>query len=318
VQDSNGYVELLRDDAEDDYAFGYGSLRGLLDSGDPRHTFLMAGYDDLNSWYGVDFGYRVETDRVTFYWETETYCDAGSGILNRFQIVLYSDSRVQWNFDYANYACNSNDLFSGLYIGHNDNDLVEVYWMFLPENESWLYQRRDANANNILEECEIDSDGDGIWNFEDDCPDDADNDIDGDGICGDVDNCPNDANKSEPGVCGCGAAETDTDGDGTPDCADGCPNDANKTSAGTCGCGVADDDSDGDGIVDCLDNCANTPNPDQADADGNGVGDACDAPPAPQPAGDCGCGAGSALLVPLMLTAMGWMRRRKPVRRNHC
>jgi len=41
--------------------------------------------------------------------------------------------------------------------------------------------------------------------------------------------CPGDPNKTEPGICGCGVADTDSDGDGTADCNDGCPNDPNKT-----------------------------------------------------------------------------------------
>jgi hypothetical protein len=71
-----------------------------------------------------------------------------------------------------------------------------------------------------------------------------------------LDNCPNDPLKTDPGICGCGTADTDTDGDDTPDCIDGCPNDPNKTAPGACGCGVADvpftwfADADGDGFGD--------------------------------------------------------------------
>lgn len=61
--------------------------------------------------------------------------------------------------------------------------------------------------------------------------------------CGDTkayvcegDACPNDANKLEPGVCGCGIADTDTDGDGRPDCIDLCPKDPFKVEPGDCGC----------------------------------------------------------------------------------
>ena len=39
-----------------------------------------------------------------------------------------------------------------------------------------------------------DEDGDGISNYNDECPIDPDNDIDGDGICGDEDNCPTEYN----------------------------------------------------------------------------------------------------------------------------
>ncbi len=52
--------------------------------------------------------------------------------------------------------------------------------------------------------------------------------------------CPNDPNKTEPGLCGCGVAETDTDGDLTPNCLDGCPSDPNKVGSGECGCGYPD------------------------------------------------------------------------------
>jgi hypothetical protein len=120
------------------------------------------------------------------------------------------------------------------------------------------------------------------------CPDDpkfdpgvcgcgvADTDTDNDGTLDCQDACPNDAAKTEAGVCGCGVADTDSDGDGTLDCNDGCSNDPGKTAPGQCGCGVADTDSDGDGVVNCLDNCPTDPNPGREDTDGDGTGDACE------------------------------------------
>jgi probable HAF family extracellular repeat protein len=101
-------------------------------------------------------------------------------------------------------------------------------------------------------------------------------DSDGDGVADDEDSCPNDPEKTEPGICGCGVPETDTDGDATPDCIDGCDHDARKIEPGVCGCGVPDDDVDDDGIFGCVDNCPEHANADQADCNSNGIGDVCE------------------------------------------
>ncbi|MEZ6084679.1 MAG: hypothetical protein R3E58_12275 [Phycisphaerae bacterium] len=123
----------------------------------------------------------------------------------------------------------------------------------------------NANAN------QTDSDGDGRGNACDACPNDAnktsvgvcgcgspdiDSDNDGDLDC--VDNCPNNSN----------ANQADADNDGIGDVCDGCPNDSNKGEPGVCGCGVADTDSDVDGVPNCNDLCQGTPPGSAVDADG--------------------------------------------------
>ncbi len=111
----------------------------------------------------------------------------------------------------------------------------------------------------------------------------------------------------------------DADDDGMPDDCDPCPNDESDDSDGdgvcdsTDACLGADDneDADDDGIADGCDNCPSVSNADQADSDGDGIGNACAAPAAPAPAGDCGtglCAGGSAPLMPFMLLGAAWMR----------
>jgi hypothetical protein len=119
-------------------------------------------------------------------------------------------------------------------------------------------------------------------------------DTDGDGVSNDCDNCPNVPNGAAqaniPGVGnqtdtdgdGLGdACDPDIDGDGVLNASDNCPYVYNPTQDPT-----ACLDSDGDGILNGLDNCPNVANGpaqagvpgvgNQTDTDGDGVGDACD------------------------------------------
>ena len=99
----------------------------------------------------------------------------------------------------------------------------------------------------------------------------AGTDTDGDGVDDCDDGCPEDPFKSAPGDCGCGVEDLDSDKDGVADCKDGCPTDPNKTDPGTCGCGVSDEDSDGDGAPECIDNCPDDPNKSEPGNCGCGV-----------------------------------------------
>ncbi|MCD6543472.1 MAG: OmpA family protein [Flavobacteriaceae bacterium] len=99
-----------------------------------------------------------------------------------------------------------------------------------------------------------DSDGDGIKDSEDACPDVAGlakfngcPDTDGDGFPDKEDLCPTVAGLEQFNGC------PDTDGDGVMDSMDKCPNEAGTIDNE--GCPVLD--TDGDGIVDAMDNCPN-------------------------------------------------------------
>ena len=95
-------------------------------------------------------------------------------------------------------------------------------------------------------------------------------DSDGDGIANGMDNCPNVSN----------ADQANADGDLLGDVCDNCPSVINNDQAdvidGGDGVGDACDDEDGDGDVDALDNCWDIPNGNQLDTDSDDYGDVCD------------------------------------------
>ncbi|TDI47473.1 MAG: hypothetical protein E2P01_06890, partial [Acidobacteria bacterium] len=147
------------------------------------------------------------------------------------------------------------------------------------------------------------TDGDGVPDVEDNCPqtgngtqDDTDGDFVGD-MC---DNCMLVANPLQEDFDGDAVGDgcdtcTDTDGDGAGDpgfplntCPeDNCPAEPNPTQADADADGLGDscdpcvndpaNDGDGDGVCGSSDNCPATANPTQADTDGDGSGNACDA-----------------------------------------
>lgn len=65
----------------------------------------------------------------------------------------------------------------------------------------YYYVDEETTDTGVLVDTNVtlppDTDGDGIYDKSDSCPNDANNDADSDGICGDVDNCPNNANTDQ-------------------------------------------------------------------------------------------------------------------------
>jgi len=119
-----------------------------------------------------------------------------------------------------------------------------------------------------------DSDGDGIYDKYDACPEvaglEAFNgcpDTDGDGIQDSEDACPMEAGLAEFNGC------PDTDGDGVPDKDDACPTEAGPVELNGC------PDRDGDGVADKDDRCPDVAGPVEnegcpwPDADGDGIPD---------------------------------------------
>ncbi len=113
-----------------------------------------------------------------------------------------------------------------------------------------------------------DSDGDGVPDSDDQCPNQAEDldgykdmdgcpdlDNDGDGIPDTVDKCPNEAEDRDGFQDQDGCADLDNDADGIADTLDACPNVAGPAS--TKGCPVTD--ADHDGVPDDKDKCPTQP-----------------------------------------------------------
>ena len=119
---------------------------------------------------------------------------------------------------------------------------------------------------------EIDSDGDGVPDSRDNCPNtpqgctvDANGcptDSDGDGVCDGLDRCPNTPKGCRVDARGC---SIDSDGDNVCDGLDNCPNTPKGCTVDANGCPI---DSDGDGVCDGLDKCSDTPRGTKVDQDG--------------------------------------------------
>jgi hypothetical protein len=173
VQNANGCVELLRE-GESDYHYDYGFVDDLIrytSLDGPEHTFLMIAFDDLTSTYHGEFGYRIEGDRVIFRWRAETYADHETGRLNDLEMVLGADGTVAWNFSSAPYDSYSYDLFSGLYLGHDQRVLVEVARNEIPVASSFRTRPglADQDGDGAPDQCECpaDLDGNGVVDVND-------------------------------------------------------------------------------------------------------------------------------------------------------
>ncbi|MDP3857607.1 MAG: thrombospondin type 3 repeat-containing protein [Stagnimonas sp.] len=149
-----------------------------------------------------------------------------------------------------------------------------------------------------------DSDGDGVPNGKDKCPDTprgvkvysdgCPTDLDQDGVPDYLDKCPGTPKGTAVNKDGCPA---DADGDGVLDYLDKCPGTPKGIPTDKDGCPL---DSDGDGVPDHLDQCPSTPKGTRVDArgcpfmdaDGDGVPDYLDkCPDSPKdiPTGKDGC-----------------------------
>ncbi len=120
-----------------------------------------------------------------------------------------------------------------------------------------------AKEQRELPTASMDSDGDGVYDDMDECPDTAGGvsvnavgcplDGDGDGVYDGLDMCPGTPAGAAVDSAGC---PLDSDADGVYDGLDQCPDTPRGAIVDAAGCPL---DSDGDGVYDGLDQCPDTP-----------------------------------------------------------
>lgn len=179
---------------------------------------------------------------------------------------------------------------AGIKVELNDNQIAnpqfiaphqegELRFQLLVRSDSYL-----SYADEVVVYVNLDTDGDGIVDRVDNCPqisnenqidtdhdglgNDCDEDDDGDGIPDENDLCPLDEIHDEVGD----PCVRDEDGDGLSDNLDPCPFDNNHDFVGN----PCVHDEDEDGFLDENDNCYLVANLDQADFDNDNQGDLCD------------------------------------------
>ncbi|MEP3837506.1 MAG: OmpA family protein [Algibacter sp.] len=160
----------------------------------------------------------------------------------------------------------------GFNVWFNENIGLTVQTAYKHAFEDYLDTHFQHTAGISIKFGGTDTDGDGIYDKDDACPDvaglEAFNgcpDTDGDGIEDSKDDCPNEAGLAELNGC------PDADGDGIADNKDNCPTVAGLKALNGC------PDADGDGVTDADDKCPNEAGPSAnqgcpwADKDGDGV-----------------------------------------------
>ncbi|WP_339707892.1 OmpA family protein [uncultured Kriegella sp.] len=144
----------------------------------------------------------------------------------------------------------------GVNFWFTDNIGLTVQTSYKHAFEDYLVPHFQHMAGLSIKFGGTDTDGDGIYDKDDACPEvaglEAFNgcpDADGDGIEDSKDSCPNEAGSKEMNGC------PDADGDGVADKDDKCPNEAGLASLAGC------PDADGDGVADGDDECPNESGP---------------------------------------------------------
>ncbi|WOD44938.1 OmpA family protein [Hwangdonia lutea] len=232
----------------DGFSFGVAGALNKIDKwGD-------ASVDDL-SYYSVDGTIKYSLGNLLNSNTLEPYLGAGGG--------------YTWVDEVGAGTVNGT---LGLNVWFNENIGLTLQSAYKHAFEDYLQTHFQHTVGISIKFGGTDTDGDGIYDKDDACPDvaglpefDGCPDTDGDGIQDSKDDCPNEPGLAEFNGC------PDSDGDGVPDHLDECPTVAGLKALAGC------PDADGDGVADKDDKCPNEAGPAAnngcpwPDRDGDGV-----------------------------------------------
>ncbi|WP_142784708.1 OmpA family protein [Changchengzhania lutea] len=243
----------------DGFSFGVaGSLNKIDKFGDNVNPLTgeetVNSVDDL-SYYGVDGTIKYSFGELLNTQTFEPYLGVGGG--------------YTWIDEIGAGTLNGT---LGLNIWFSENIGLTLQSAYKHSFEDYLPKHFQHTAGISIKFGGADTDGDGIYDKDDACPDvpglEAFNgcpDTDGDGIQDSEDACPNEAGLAEFNGC------PDSDGDGVADKDDNCPTVAGLKALAGC------PDADGDGVTDADDKCPEVAGPAAnngcpwPDQDGDGV-----------------------------------------------
>lgn len=244
----------------DDFSFGVtGSINRIEKIGETRGTSATTPGNpsvsvDAAAYYAVDGLIKYSLSSLLKTTKFEPYLGVGGGyswVEESFDLIdNNAGSKSNIGFGTVNGALGLNYWFSE-HVGLN----LQTKYKHAFDDESGL-KHFQHSVGVAIKFGGKDTDGDGIYDKEDACPEVAGleefngcPDSDGDGIEDSKDSCPNEAGLAEFNGC------PDSDGDGVADKNDDCPTVAGLKAMNGC------PDKDGDGVADGKDNCPDEAGP---------------------------------------------------------